>query len=133
MCPLHPHQSHIAMDTWIFIDSVWYNKLQWTFIFYAVIIPYLANKSDFRVTSLSSTHTLLGLGAFVDFWHKSFQTVIVLPCPRIAPRVSYFLCWKMVFRNNDLDSIGSHYFKGLFLLGPLIELESYILWKNLSL
>lgn len=39
----------------------------------------------------------------------------------------------MVFGNNYLDFIVSHYFKGLFLLGPMIELESYILWKNLSL
>ena len=39
----------------------------------------------------------------------------------------------MVFGNNYLASTGSHYVKGLFLLGPLIELESYILWKNLSL
>ena len=108
--PSTPHQAHITMDTWVFIDSIWYNKLQWAFIFHAVIIPYLANKSNFNLTSLSSTCTLLGLGDLVVFLHKSFQANLALSCPRISPSVSYFLCWKMVFRNNNLDSIGSHCF-----------------------
>lgn len=105
-----PHQAHITMDTWVFIDSIWYNKLQWAFIFHAVTIPYLANKSNFNLTSLSSTCTLLGLGDLVVFSHKSFQANFALSCPRISPSVSYFLCWKMVFRNNSLDSIASHCF-----------------------
>lgn len=60
-----PTQPHVSVNTWVFIDSMWSKKLKWAFILDAVIIPYLANKSNFNLTSLSCPCTLLGLGDFV--------------------------------------------------------------------
>lgn len=59
--PSTPPQPLSSRNTWVFIDSVWYNNIQWAFIFDAVIVPDLANRSNFNLTCLSSARTLLVL------------------------------------------------------------------------